>query len=116
MMRKSTIWLDLRSKNRKGDSGLGEEKGEGLRWCKEPSHSAQAHALRRGGRETRLGLQAERKSNPCPAWEIGAMSVAAGDAGGTTIKDRKWMPGQADRRAGGAGEGGPSRVSQLTAH
>lgn len=46
-----------------------------------------------GGRETRLGLQAERKSNPCPAWEIGAMFVAAGDVGGTTTKERTWMPG-----------------------
>lgn len=86
----------------------GEEKGGGLRLCKEPSHSAQAPELGRGGRETRLGLQAERKSNPCPAWEIRVMSVAAGDAGGTTTKDRKWRPGQADSRVGGgAGEGLP---------
>lgn len=115
MMRKFTIWLDLRSKNRKGDSGLGEEKGGGFRLCKELSHSAQAHELGRGGRETWLGLQAERKSNPCPAREIRVLSVVAGDAGGTTTKDRKWRPGQADSRVGG-GLGRARPGSQLTAH
>lgn len=38
-----------------------------------------------------------------PSWEFRVISVVAGDEGGTTIKDRKWRPGQADRRVGVAG-------------